>query len=224
VALPVQALFEDAGSVASMARRIERERGARRRSDAPAPIPRHPAGEPIPLSHTQARAWFLHRLDPTSDAYHESRLWHIDGEVDVGALRRAIALVAERQAVLRTRYVVAQGEPRQVVGAASDIALEVVDLGERGDARLEAAVAERMSRPFDLAAGPPVRMVLFTLGPGRHALLRVWHHIMNDGLSSGIFQEDLSEAYAAVRAGRLPAWAPLPIGYADFAAWQRRTL
>jgi hypothetical protein len=176
------------------------------------------------LSHTQARAWFLHRLDPTSDAYHESRLWHLDGEIDVAALRQALALVAERQAVLRTRYVVVQGEPRQVVGAASDVALEVVEMGEPGEARLEAAVAERMSRPFDLAAAPPVRFALFKLGPRRHALLRVWHHIMNDGISAGIFQDDLSEAYTAARAGRAPAWAPLPIEYADFAAWQRRAL
>ncbi|HEY8245526.1 MAG TPA: condensation domain-containing protein, partial [Casimicrobiaceae bacterium] len=224
VALPVQALFVDAGTVASMARRIERERAARRRPQAPAPIPRRQAGEPIPLSHTQARAWFLHRLDPTSDAYHESRLWHVHGEVDVEALRRALALVVERQAVLRTRYVVAQGEPRQVVGAVGDVVLEVVDLGEHADARLEAAVAERMSRPFDLAAGPPVRIALFALGPRRHALLRVWHHIMNDGLSSGIFQEELSLAYAAVRAASAPAWGPLPVDYADYAAWQRRAL
>jgi amino acid adenylation domain-containing protein len=224
VALPVQALFDDAGTVASMARRIERERAGRRRPDAPAPIPRRQPGEPIPLSHAQARAWFLYRLDSTSDAYHESRLWHLDGEFDVEALRRALALVAERQAVLRTRYVVVQGEPRQIVGAASDVVLEVVELGETGEARLEAAVAERMSRPFDLAGAPPVRFALFRLGPRRHALLRVWHHIMNDGISAGIFQDDLSEAYAAVRAGRAPAWTPLPVEYADFAAWQRRTL
>ena len=225
VDLPVQALFEDAGTVAAMARRIERERTAKRRSDAPRTLPRRAPGVPVPLSHTQSRAWFLHRLDPHSDAYNESRLWHIDGAVDVEALRAAIGMVAERQAILRTRYVVVDGEPRQVVGPASSLALEVVDLaGPDPAAALDAAVAERMSRPFDLAAGAPVRLVLFTLGPGRHAFLRVWHHVTNDGLSSAILQDDLSEAYAAARGGRPPAWTPLPVDYADFAVWQRQAL
>jgi hypothetical protein len=225
VEVPVQALFEDAGTVAAMARRIERERAAKRRPGAAGSLPRRDPGAPVPLSHMQSRAWFLHRLAPASDAYHESRLWHIDGPVDVDALRRALALVAERQAILRTRYVVVDGEPRQVIGAPSDLALEVVDLaGTEANQALDAAVAERMSRPFDLAAGPPVRMVLFRLGPARHALLRVWHHITNDGLSAPILQADLSEAYAAVREGRPPAWTPLPIDYADFAVWQRREL
>ncbi|HET9338033.1 MAG TPA: amino acid adenylation domain-containing protein [Casimicrobiaceae bacterium] len=224
VDLPVGALFEDAGTVAGMARRIERERAAKRRSAAPATLPRRTPGAPVPLSHTQARAWFLHRLDPSSDAYHESRLWHVDGTLDVEALRHALALVAERQAILRTRYVVVDGEPRQVVGDASELALDVVDLAAAGAPTLDAAVAEAMSRPFDLGARAPVRFALFRLAPERHAFLRVWHHIANDGLSSPILQDDLSKAYAAVREGRAPAWTPLPVDYADFAAWQRQAL
>jgi hypothetical protein len=219
VALPVQALrgcgLRGGDGAAHRARAWARRRPTRqRRSRAIRPASRS-------RCRTQARAWFLHRLDPTSDAYR-SHACGVDGQVDVDALRRCDRDGRATAGVLRTRYVVTQGEPRQVVAATSDIALEVVDLGGPDEARLEAAVAERMSRPFDLAAGPPVRFVLFSLGPRRHALLRVWHHITNDGLSSGIFQQDLSEAYAAVRAGRAPAWTPLPVDYADFAAWQRR--
>ncbi len=225
--VPVQGLFEDAGTVAAMARRIERERASRRAPGAPAPIPRRDPARPVPLSHAQARAWFLHRLDPASDAYHESRLWHVDGDLDVDALSRALAAVAARQAILRTRYVPADGEPRQVVDATAGPMLEVVDLSGAGPdagARLDEAVHERMSRPFDLAAAPPVRFTLFVLGGRRHALLRVWHHITSDGLSAPILQDDLTEAYAAAREGRPPGWTPLPIDFADFAAWQREEL
>ena len=225
VALPVRALFEDAGTVASMARRIERARATGKPSAATAPLPRRAPGEPVPLTHPQARAWFLHRLDPSSDAYNESRLWHIEGEVDAGALGRALTRVAERQAILRTRYVVVDAQPRQAVDDAPRLALEVVDLqGEGTQQRLDAAVAERMSRPFDLTAAAPVRFALFHLGPARYALLRVVHHIAADGLSAPILMDDLAEAYAAERAGREPSWAPLPVDFADFAVWQHRAL
>ncbi len=218
VGIPVDALFEDAGTVAGMARRIEHSR-AKSAADAPSrSIPRRPPGVPVPLSHAQSRAWFLHRLEPGSDAYHETRIWHVDGDIDVAALAKAIDLVARRQAVLRTRFVTVDGEPRQVVDGEPSLALEVVDLGGQAS-RLNDEVRARIERPFDLAAAAPVRFTLFRLGPARHVLLRVWHHIIADGLSSPVLQRDLGEAYAAARGGRPPRWTPLAVDYADYAAW-----
>jgi len=216
VELPVESLFEDAGTVAGMARRIEAARA--RPATAERSIPRRAPGAPVPLSHAQSRAWFLHRLDPGSDAYHETRVWHVDGDLDVDALAKALELVARRQAVLRTRFVTVDGAPRQVVDDEPALSLEVVDLEGRSSS-LGDEMRVRVERPFDLAAGAPVRFALFRLAPGRHTLLRVWHHIIADGLSSPVLQRDLGEAYAAARAGRPPRWAPLPVDYADYAAW-----
>ncbi len=214
--LPVESLFDDAGTVRGMARRIE---ASRAKPAAPArSIPRRAPGSPVPLTHAQARAWFLHRLDPASDAYHESRLWHVDGDLDVAALRDALDLVARRQAVMRTRFVNVGGEPRQQVDDEPSLELEIVDLEGRGE-RLADEVRARVARPFELDRKAPLRFALFRLGPRRHALLRVWHHIIADGLSSSILQRDLNEAYAAARSRRTPRWAPLAVDYADYAAW-----
>jgi len=221
--LPVESLFEDAGTVAGMARLIEVAREAHARPTAPETIPPRVGHGPVPLAHPQARAWFLHRLDPASDAYHEARLWYLDGPLDAAALGAAFASVVERQAMLRTRYLSVDGVPHQVTDPAAAPSLEIVDLAgaETGtETALDAAVHERVSRPFDLAAAAPVRFTLFRLGEDRHALLRVWHHIMSDGLSAPIFQRDLSAAYAAARALASPRWTKLPIDYLDFASWQ----
>lgn len=133
----------------------------------------------------------------------------------VDVLRTAIVEVARRQGSLRTRFAVVDGEPRQRVDDEPSIALEFADLSGR-DADLDAEVRARIERPFDLAAAAPVRFTLFRLGARRHALLRVWHHIVSDGLSTPLLQHDLTEAYAAARAGREPRWAPLAVDYADY--------
>ncbi len=224
VAIPVAALFDDAGTIAAMARRIDTERARRTAPAGVLTIPRRAAGATVPLSGTQARAWFLQRLDPGSAAYHEARLWRIDGPLDVGALRTALAAVAVRQPMLRTRFTTVATLPCQVIDPDPRTELEIVTVapGENEEQRLEHAVRERTLRPFDLAAATPLRWTLFELADGRHALLRVWHHILGDGISAHALHKDLTDAYAAARAGSDPTLPALPIDYADYAVWQAK--
>ena len=226
VELPPDALFADAGTVVGMAHRIEVLRaGAVGVASGRPTIPRRDPGAPVPLSGTQLRAWFLQRLDPRSTAYNEARMWHIHGRLDVDALRVALAAVAARQPMLRTRFVGVDGEPRQVVEPEANPALEVIDLPDVGgelERPLARAVRELAAVPFDLAAAPPIRWTLFELGPGHHALLRVWHHIAGDGLSGALLQDDVSIAYAAAVEGKAAPLPPLDVDYGDFAVWQAR--
>jgi amino acid adenylation domain-containing protein len=87
-------------------------------------------------------------------------------------------------------------------------------------ALLDAATG-RAARPFDLAAGELVRWTLFELGPGRHALLRVWHHIMSDGMSNRPLGLDLARAYGAIVAGDRAALPPPAHDYATYARLQQ---
>ena len=215
VELPLDALFDDAGTIAGdgAAHRRAAGRSAARRarpSDDPAPRPQAPRCR---CRAPQLRAWFLHRLDPGSAAYNEARMWHIDGALDVGALRAALAAVAARQPMLRTRFVGVDGEPRQVIDAEAERRSRRRRAARRARRRRAAARRARCASarrvPFDLAAAPPMRWTLFELGPRRYALLRVWHHILGDGLSAGLLQDELSTAYAAARAGRTAALPPL---------------
>ena len=223
VEIPPEALFDEAATIEGLAARIAAELGRAGPAGATTTIHRRAPDAAVPLSSTQAGAWFLQRLDATGVAYNEPRLWEIEGEVDPGALRAALAAVAARQPMLRTRFVAIDGHPRQVIDERAEVALEIVDLAPAPGSereRLAAAVRERTLARLDLAAATPSRWTLLRLAPERHALLRVSHHILGDAASAAILHRELSQAYAAARAGRDPALPPLAIDYADYSVWQ----
>ncbi|UGT56759.1 non-ribosomal peptide synthase/polyketide synthase [Nocardia asteroides] len=88
---------------------------------------------------------------------------------------------------------------------------------------LPAELAALIMGGFDVPAAPPMRVRLFEVD-GDHVLVLVVHHIAADGWSAGPLVRDTMVAYQARTAGVAPAWAPLPVQYADYALWQRALL
>src|SRR5262249_21340029 len=55
-----------------------------------------------------------------------------------------------------------------------------------------------------------------------HALLITMHHIVSDGWSMGIFNNELSALYSAFVHGEEDRLPELKVQYADYAVWQRK--
>ncbi|MFD9075189.1 amino acid adenylation domain-containing protein, partial [Streptomyces lasiicapitis] len=191
---------------------------------------RRPADERPQLSFAQKRLWFLDRLQPHSVAYvMPDTTYRIRGPLDIPALERALRAVAERHAVLRSRYEsddAADGTPCIAFMDSADLVVEHLDLsGTAEPLRGALEFTERSAHtPFDLARGPLIRPTVLRLGEDDHVLQVTVHHSVFDGVSIQLFEEELALAYRAETAADAPAPAPLPVDYADFAAWQRRTL
>ncbi|MFL6293189.1 MAG: amino acid adenylation domain-containing protein [Thermoanaerobaculia bacterium] len=184
-------------------------------------IPRRREGEPpvFPLSFAQERLWFLQAFEPGLAAYNEPSLTRIEGPLRERDLARAFDEVLGRHEALRTTFRLEDGVPVQVVRPAAGPALPRVDLRHLPGAEREPAArrsaAEVALAPFDLAAGPLLRAVLYRLADEEHLLLIVFHHIVADGWSYYVVVRELAAAYGAA------ALPPLPIQYGDFARWQR---
>ncbi|RKG69098.1 amino acid adenylation domain-containing protein, partial [Corallococcus exercitus] len=222
--LPVRALFE-APTVAGLAQRIDSARSSG--VQAPPSIPRVNATT-APLSFAQQRLWFLDQLTPGDASYNISSALSLKGQVDVESLRRAFESLVQRHEALRTTFREHQGQATQSIHPPGTWTLPLHDLSALPEARREAEarrlVTEDARQPFQLEEGPLLRTALVRLGVEDHLLLVTMHHIVSDGWSMGVLVRELVALYEAFSAGRSPSLVPLPIQYADFAAWQRQWL
>ncbi|UEM07014.1 amino acid adenylation domain-containing protein (plasmid) [Skermanella rosea] len=177
-----------------------------------------------PLSFQQRRMWYLHRLDGNA-AYTICLAFRLGGRFEPEAFEAAVGDVVARHAVLRTRYEERDGEGEQVVEPAGPVPVDLRDWRDRAEdaEALAAAIREESARPFDLGRGPPLRASAIRIAESRTAIVLAIHHIAADAWSLGILSGDLLSAYRARLSGAAPAWAPLPVSYADFAAWQRES-
>ncbi|GIH27672.1 hypothetical protein Aph01nite_59820 [Acrocarpospora phusangensis] len=207
--LAIRDLFE-APTPALLAERADADKPARPPVTAVAERP-----ERIPVSAAQRRLWLAERLSG-GDAYHFPLVVRLRGDLDLAALRQALADVAQRHEALRTVFGEHEGEPYQVIStgepgfAVLDSPLELLD--ER--------VRESVQRPFDLAREVPVRADVFRVAADDHVVAIVLHHIATDEWSDRPFLADLDVAYQARKNGGEPGWAPLPVQYADYTLWQ----
>lgn len=170
-------------------------------------------------SFGQQRLWFLDRLHPDSALYNVPAVLRLNGSLDVESLRRAFDEIVRRHESLRTVFAEQDGGPVRVVLPHARAALTVLAVGDETEAEQEIQAEAR--RPFDLSAGPLLRVLLLRLADDDHFLMVTLHHIISDGWSLAILLDELGTAYRAFRAGEEPVLPELPLGYAEFAAWQR---
>jgi NRPS condensation-like uncharacterized protein len=192
--------------------------------------PPHPVSreQPLPLSFAQQRLWFLHQLEPDSNAYAIAGAVHLQGLLHIAALERSLNEIIRRHEILRTLFREYDKQITQNIIPAVLITLPCIDL-QRCSASEQTIEVQRLfsaeaEYPFDLQHVPLIRGRLLHLGKQEYTLLLTVHHIAFDGWSLGIFLRELASLYEAFSQDKPSPLPELPIQYADYAQWQHRWL
>jgi amino acid adenylation domain-containing protein len=228
VELPLRSLFAWP-TVRELGREVERQWAAGTSSTEVALVRVEGRGGELPLSFAQQRLWFLEQLEPESGYYNVPAAIRLAGPLNVAALERSVNEIVSRHEVLRSRFLLRAGEPRQVIEQSAAISLAVQELervavGER-ESEARALLQREARAPFDLAQGPMLRVRVLRVAAEEHLVLLSLPHIVADGWSMEVLIRELETLYEAFSGGA--ATSPLPqlaLQYADYAGWQREWL
>lgn len=188
-----------------------------------APVAEQELAGPELAGPGQAHQLFLDQLWSGDGApYVVPFALRLTGTLSVPALRQALDDVAARHQVLACRFRFQNGTAMSIPGQPPELSVVEVPGATHAEREREALVyAERRARlRFDLENDPVARIELISLAPNDNLLLWIVHHIAADGWSVGVLMQELSAAYRARSVGTVPVLPPLPLRFADFAAWQ----
>jgi non-ribosomal peptide synthetase component F/thioesterase domain-containing protein len=182
----------------------------------------------MPASAAQERFWLLSKFAPGNAAFHMPACVRLTGPLSEKTLDESFRILVGRHEILRTSFEEIDGQLSQIISPAGNYALEIATLHGVDPAETEATVGrlvrEEAERPFDLGLGPVFRAKLLRLDDDHHVLVVTMHHIIADGWSHNVFQNELWTIYEAISHGANPVLPDLPIQYGDFTAWQREWL
>ncbi|HEF4762590.1 TPA: non-ribosomal peptide synthetase [Pseudomonas putida] len=226
VELPLRALFENSelGAFAEQIRLIQ----ASGHTNKQPPIEKVDRSQPVPLSYSQQRMWFLWQMEPDSPAYNVGGMARLRGVLDVGRFEAALQALILRHETLRTTFPSIDGVARQQVQAETGVRMDWKDFStldaDAREQKVQQLADEEAHLPFDLETGPLLRACLVRTAEQEHYFVLTLHHIVTEGWAMDIFARELSALYEAFVDDRESPLAPLPVQYLDYSVWQRQWL
>jgi amino acid adenylation domain-containing protein len=175
------------------------------------------SGDVPALSATQEQIWFQERLMPGTPQFNLGTAVRLTGPVRVDVLQRAVDVLVSRHDVLRTAIREVAGRP---LVAAIDVRVVVELVDDDPATGLDRHLTHLIDRPFNVSAGPLLRVFLVGAGGPSSILLLVVHHIVADGWSLGVLVDELATAYSQICAGGAPSLPRLGRRYRDVVAEQ----
>ncbi|WJM95380.1 non-ribosomal peptide synthase/polyketide synthase [Pseudomonas defluvii] len=191
-------------------------------------ISRLPRSGALPLSLGQRRLWFLAQLEPHSSAYHIAATLHLRGVLNRLALQQAFGQLFARHESLRSEFPQRDGQPWLRLLPVDALQVTFNDWPADSLEQLRTRADQAMREPFDLQCGPLIRVQVLQRADDEALLLVNLHHIIADGSSMHVLIDEFARLYTHFceqACDRTPLTLPaLPVGYVDFADWQRLRL
>jgi len=150
------------------------------------------------------------------------------GEVDAGAIERALHGVVARHEALRTDFPAQQGRRVQRAWSEVMVPFRAIDLRHATETRRAQVLADHCARetadPFDIECAPLLRGILFRIGEREYVIAIFCDHLIIDGWSINVFWHDFLHLYRSHRLDEPASLPPVRKQFGEFVAWHRARL
>ncbi|NIM13188.1 MAG: amino acid adenylation domain-containing protein, partial [Candidatus Aminicenantes bacterium] len=175
------------------------------------------------MSSSQRRLYVLQQMESHVTAYNMLQITTLQADLDKEKLEQVLQQLIQRHETLRTSFHMIGEEAVQRVHDEVEFEIEYFNLTAktREDTRIKeenhhsSFIIHHFVRAFDLSKAPLLRVGMIKTDENQYILVKDLHHIITDGMSEGIF---LNELMALYQGSALPA---LLIQYKDYAVWQQ---
>ncbi|MFC8825835.1 amino acid adenylation domain-containing protein [Streptomyces sp. NPDC057137] len=197
-----------------------------------------------PMSFEQESIWLNDQYQQGTSRYVESWVHRLRGPLDIVAVEAALTGVVARHEALRSRLMLVDGAPRQIVLPPMRVPVDVrrITADERAS-----ALRDAVTRQTDLAEPPLLKATLLVIADvdadgadhdatdsrsrprphpradGESVLAVAIHHAVIDGWCFSLLDQEFGELYRAEVERRAPRLPELPVQSGPYARRQRST-
>ncbi|MBN2524267.1 MAG: amino acid adenylation domain-containing protein [Bacteroidales bacterium] len=171
------------------------------------------------LSPIQEQFWLLYNLNPDDSAYNIFSVFRINLVPDIDLLEKAVKIILNRHEILRSSILQSDSKALQVIHSEDEFDFKIPSIKINTDSAqnvIPKEVVGEVNLPFDLSTPPLFRIKLFTLTDHTSVLTIVFHHIIIDTRSEGLFSNELSAVYNDLSAGKNPRLKPVQFQYSKY--------
>ena len=152
----------------------------------------------FPLSYIQKRIWIISQLDSANVAYNIPFTYHLKGDVNIDIFRQSLNVLFTRHFVLFSVFKHKEWEPYcEIIPKAVDI--ELIDFSndpfDVSKEKIFSFIKKDSRKNFDLESGPLYRLYLLKQNDSNVFFHATFHHIIFDGWSFSVFNNDLKKIY-----------------------------
>ncbi|MFX3646303.1 MAG: amino acid adenylation domain-containing protein [Paenibacillus sp.] len=192
-------------------------------------IPAAERQDSYPVSASQKRVYIAQQLAPLETSYNMPMVLEIEGKLNRDKLEKAFIQLIQRHEVLRTRFIWSGEHLRQLILEPAGLNWKLFDY-EMQEQQVEvhlgkdaiddkktmiASHLETFVQPFDLSSGPLIRAALAEVTSDRSLLFIDIHHIVSDGVSTGIIYKELTRLYEGEEL------SPVNLHYKDYSVYEQ---
>lgn len=179
------------------------------------------------LSHAQKRLWIFDSLSGDSNVYNIVSAFKLSGDFSIEGLQWSFAQLVNRHDIFRTRFIEkSDGEVISEVQPSVKVSVTLIDREENFAAidaeSLSDLLAQVSACSFSLQQLPLFELKAVRFTDGTTLLLVVMHHMIADGWSLGLIEQQISQYYQQWQTGDKTQAQRQPLQFDEFVSWEQQ--